>query len=346
MKDLLSHWDEHTPLPPFVNPFAKGSPRAPESLIVARPICFGPVLDLEKFLAKCRKVVDWEQGYFPPPGFTDSEFDGQGLTQFIIQPWYSDFYYWASHQDGGAREHIILGTPGIGESVFGLYFMARLVASNLSKFCGHPYFDFSWKPRAMESARFAVRITLKGKVISISPDELAQDATGRVFRLLDGWCCECGELDRPVLAILSPSRIVTWKNSVSILYAPSLRIEACRLLSGISTRYGFDDGDPENPDFPVSLYGNITSRMKIVGGNLRLIFGVSTLQDLMDFMREGLSSLDVSHFRAPLDNYFTDPKKGGMDIHCHRLFACYSFSPFNQVHEISYVSPWVESEVN
>jgi hypothetical protein len=86
--------------------------------------------------------------------------------------------------------------------------------------------------------------------------------------------------------------------------------------------------------------------MKIVGGNLRLVFGDKTFQDLIAFIQEALSHLDVSHFGAQLHNYFTDPKEGRLGTLYHRLFACYSISPFDQVHEISYVSPWVESEAN
>jgi hypothetical protein len=82
--------------------------------------------------------------------------------------------------------------------------------------------------------------------------------------------------------------------------------------------------------------------MKIVGGNLRLVFGSNTIQALIQFMREGICDLNVSDFGAKLSRYFIALK----GILHHRLFACDSFSPFTMVHTISYLSLWVESEAN
>jgi hypothetical protein len=118
----------------------------------------------------------------------------------VIQPWYSEFHNWAFHQAGGDCEHIVLGNPGIGKSVFGVYFMARLIASDLSRFYKHRYFALSRKSSTKDRPQFAVRITLKGKISNISSDDLTHDTNNRVFRLLDGWSYDCDEIHYPVPA--------------------------------------------------------------------------------------------------------------------------------------------------
>jgi hypothetical protein len=155
LNHLLSSWDEKAHVPGFVNPFRKVFAISPEG-----PISYAELVgDLESFFDCCRHVVDWEDGCFPPRGYIGPEFDGCGVAQFVIQPWYPRFYNWAV-QSVRKVQKVVQGCPGIGKSVFGLYFMARLVASDLQCFHGHGYFVLSWNPKRRDDGKRVAARTL------------------------------------------------------------------------------------------------------------------------------------------------------------------------------------------
>jgi hypothetical protein len=131
---------------------------------------------------------------------------------------------------------------------------------------------------------------LRGRVVKMSKAEFAkeEECTNPVFRLLDGWTHDSKLKGFPVLSILAPSQEISWKvSTVDDRCAPAPSIEECQVFSGISTRYAFNRRRPGHPDYPASVYGTIESRMKIVGTNLRLVFGEWTLRGLMMLVSEG-----------------------------------------------------------
>jgi hypothetical protein len=270
--DLLPHWNRCPAVPDFVNPRPSGP--SPLSSFMALSVTW------KTYLANATGL----NGCFPPAGFTDARFGSEGISQFVIEGWYLDFYDWALALDD-RRQYIVMGTSGIGKSIFCLYFMSRLIASNLTQFHGHDYFDVSWK----EDRIHYPQITLKGKVRPISVFEFERDGDKKVFRLLDGWSYSSSQNAFPTLAILSPGQAIEWKDAPFLRHAPTRRHND--FLEHVSTRHGFDDRDRENPDYPAAVYGTITSRMKIVGGNLRLLFGPDTLEGLKKFLLEGWSRL-------------------------------------------------------
>jgi hypothetical protein len=291
MNDLLAHWGEVPPFAHFVNPFAKVLTPSAQSFFLEKriPFPYGPVGNLEAFLRKCRESeIDWVHGSFPPLDFTDTVMARYGVLRFVVQPWYPHFYDWAFHMDDDfASEHVVMGSPGIGKSVFGLYFMARLVAAKLPFFYGHDYFVVSWIPKEPKgfSKRCSARVALTGEVMPISEAEFQkeQDPNNWVFRLIDGWCYDSVSMGYPVLSIISPSQASSWKEGAVFRYPPVLTTEQCNLFSKVSTRYEFDAQITKNVHYPVLKYGTIRSRMQIAGADLRLVFGTFNLQALKRF---------------------------------------------------------------
>jgi hypothetical protein len=339
--DLLSHWGRCPTVPAFVNPFAKYPRPRPVGPVIKTPspVAYDPVGDLEHLFDKCHGI-DWVNGRFPASDFTDIRFGREGITQFFIEEWYVDFYNWAfAMDDPDRRQYVVMGTRGIGKSIFCLYFMCRLIASHLDKFHGYDYFDVSWKDDRIHYAR----ITLKGKVRTISVFEFERDGDKKVFRLLDGWSYLSNQDAFPTLAILSPMQVIEWTENPFLHYAPSRRYNDYRFLEQVSTRYGFDDQDRDNPDYPASVYGTITSRMRIIGGNLDLLFGPDPLEELKRFLLQGRSVLGITQLSMDLGNYFAARTSGSPMIY-HRLFACFSDSPFTEVTSISIISLWAESK--
>jgi hypothetical protein len=292
---LSTHWDDAPSVPPFVNPFAKRLPPSADSLFLKTqpPFVYGSLQNLEAFLKSCVKGrVDWIRGYFPPrnPEAPRIKLEEAGVKRYVIQPWYPHFYDWAFHMDDHyGSQHVVLGNPGIGKSVFGLYFMARLIAARLPFFYGHDYFLFSWRPAGSEDGkRYSARISLTGEVMPISEDEFQKEQRQKngPFRLVDGWCCSL-EWCYPVLAIPSSPQTTSWKVDAVFRYAPALAPEQYNLFSDVSTRYPFEGDAALTHGCSVEEFGNLRMRFQIAGDNLRLVFGRRNLRGLRDFLLVG-----------------------------------------------------------
>jgi hypothetical protein len=57
-------------------------------------------------------------------------------------------------------------------------------------------------------------------------------------------------------------------------------------MADVSSRDGLRDGNGNDPKFPSGKYGSIDLRMRIVGGNLRLLHSPHTLSDLKELTAE------------------------------------------------------------
>jgi hypothetical protein len=145
-----------------------------------------------------------------------------------------------------------------------------------------------------------------------------------------------------VLAIISPSQAISWKEDAVFGYAPALPIEACHIFSSL---FASHDHARAHPDYPPSVYGTVTSRMQIAVSNLRKVFGTLTLAELKEYYMKGLNCLTINGFSLSLPDYFV-AQKHRKCIDYHRLFACYSVSPYIFSKSISFVSVWVESQAN
>jgi hypothetical protein len=293
MNNLLSTWDER-PLPSlFVHAFSKYPPAPVLSLVDnPPPVGYGQISDLANFFAKCRFISDWGEGYsFPPSGFVDPLFNASGITKYVIHSWYPVFYDWVFQLDAERlvkMQHAVVGSAGIGKSSFGLYFMARLIASRKPTFCRHPFFVLSWRaPDSLDT--FTIRVTLTGEVFRIGTAECERCRGANAFQLFDGHSDPGVTSGRPCLSILSPSEVRHWKIRPDIRYAPSLTVRQLKALSGVSRIYGLRAGDPEVAGFPASAYGTIESRMKLVDGNLRALFSGMNLETLKAQLMEGVS---------------------------------------------------------
>jgi hypothetical protein len=348
MDDVFVYWDAPPSIPPFVNPFTRSARRHPTSLVDEPPppvgqtpsaVRYDPVRNLSSFFAHCHDVPNWDQGSFPGPGYDNSLFRELGLHRLSIQWWYSFFFHWVCGAEKDERLRVVAGSPGIGKSIFGLYFMGRLIAANLDSFCGHNYFAVSWKDTS-DSRRWA-RVTLKGVVTPITLAEFTNDGENRVFRLLDSYSYRMSNSCWPCVCILSPSEFISWKSPPLILYAPSLTLEDLDTLEGVSTRYRLRDGDRDDPQFPFSKTGSIESRMRIAGGNLRLLYGLATIDGLKKYFAEGITALNF--YEKPIQ-YFNSGVPGDGAYYL-RLFSCLSIPPFTDPGELTFVSPWVEELV-
>jgi hypothetical protein len=268
MDHLLSHWPDRAILPLFVNRFAKvHSPVSAISLVDNTGGRYGRITDLSHFFSECLSISDWgEGGSFPPPGFIDPAFNSSGITKYVVQSWYPILYEWIFALDTQTivwRQHVVVGSSGIGKSSFGLYFIARLISSQKPTFCRHEYFAFAW--RQSRTARIhTFRVSLiSGSVVRIPFGESERAQGALVFHLLDGHSLHENDPGPPCLSIISPSQMVHWKIKPDISFAPSLDVYDLPRLSGISTLYGFEPGDPEVAGFPADVYGTIETRMTV-----------------------------------------------------------------------------------
>jgi hypothetical protein len=360
MVRMFSHWDEPPPILNFCSPFIRVVSRGYESFLAGPPsetvteppsemwaeppllTMYGRVRDLSEFFAHCRSVTDWERGFFPTDGFQDPLFYDLGLNRLMIPSWYPSFFDWVCeitlNNDG--KQRIISGSPGIGKSVFGLYFMARLIASSLTTFCGHKYFSLSWM-NDRDSPQWA-RVTLEGLVTLITYADFQDDEAKKVFRLLDGYSYLESDSCWPCLSILPPSEFRLGEVPSLILYAPSLTLGALDTMAGVSSRYGLRDIRRSAEEFHSARYGSIESRMEIVGGNLRLLHSSHTLPDLQAFLKAGIDTL---HFdRTPVP-YFHERGEDA-SLRYLRLFSCLTVPPYDEPGRETFASVWAERLVN
>jgi hypothetical protein len=154
----------------------------------------------------------------------------------------------------------VVGDPGIGKSVFALYFASRVIASGCSLFSSL-FFLMSGAPEATEDAGHA---------------EFDANAERGVFAVLDGMCFRKQSPIPHFLSIVSQSECAGEPGVGLRLHATPIGLNDLEMLTGVSIKYPLRDDGTES-----RTYGSIESRMKIVGGNLRLIFCPHTLNDLI-----------------------------------------------------------------
>jgi hypothetical protein len=92
------------------------------------------------FVRACRTVPKWKAECFPQsnnPAVIAFE------RELSRMPWYDDCYQQITKGDFEVR--CVLGSPGVGMSVFGLYLLCRLVWEGPKSIVGHPGFIYVWK---------------------------------------------------------------------------------------------------------------------------------------------------------------------------------------------------------
>jgi hypothetical protein len=331
-RELLSNWSNPRTPGPFVNPFtwiAAPNPPPPTAGSPS-PVSFGDIADLAMFFRECSTIVDWTRGLFPPrPGNSFS--DWSDVKAFVIQPWYSAAYCWAIPDDQGCqRPALVIGSPGIGKSVFGLYLLARLMASHRTTMFGHPFFLIGWFLSG--SRRKQIRIYFSGNVEVVGQDQFCAGSFRGVFAILDGMAEHKDISFHHHVSIIAPSQCVNRPVADLHHYAPPITELQLELLSGLSKRYPLRDVDAEDLT-ALSTHGSIQSRMKITGGNLRLLFCDYSLAQLEHYF---LRAARAIKFTPTLRQYFTGTlKKNDKPYHT-------AFSYFPKEGKIGYVSKFVE----
>jgi hypothetical protein len=235
-----------------------------------------------------------------------------------------------SDATSGHSSTVLMGNPGIGKSVFGLYFAARLITSETSIF-GHSFILISWCPDNRGARRW-IRVTFRGEVTRITKATFDDDAESGAFAILDGMTYHKKAPIDNYLSIISPSECVWFPAAKVRRYAPPIEPEQLTALLGVSKEYPLNDDGTER-----ETHGSIASRMKIVGGNLRLLFSTESLKELKDYFIG--ATRKIAFTRVPT-SYFQKPQSG-MEEPYHCLFACFPKAPFDHPGDIGYVSDYV-----
>jgi hypothetical protein len=98
-----------------------------------------------------------------------------------------------------------------------------------------------------------------------------------------------------------------------IRYAPPIELKDVDRLSGVSKEYPLRDQDPHDPPLR-SKHGSIESRMKVTGGNLRLLFPNRSLKQLRIGWILGVKKIDFTEI-PPL--YFAGMTSGVQKVLHH-----------------------------
>jgi hypothetical protein len=223
-----------------------------------------------------------------------------------------------------------MGSPGIGKSVFGLYLVARLICSSLEIF-SQPILLMSWQPPWGE--RRWIRVHFSGKVEAIGRKEFDSDANDGTFAIFDGLAFN-KECPLPgYLSIVSPAECVPLPAVSMMLYAPPIKRENLDLLTDVSKGYQVRD-DTAYRD----THGSLETRMKIVGGNLRLLFSDLPVEYLKGKFTEAIRK--VKFTQIP-ELYFSGGESDRDGYH-HFVFAAFPESPFDKPGEIDFVSDFAK----
>jgi hypothetical protein len=328
--------------PAFVKPvsgFDTGSADR-SSLKSSLDVGYYEIADLSLFFRACGPQADWSSGLFPPGDCRSRFTASSSVKRLMIHPWYDYFYQEALKLCRPKREYeqlIVLGTPGIGKSMFGVYFMSRLVNSDITELHGFPYILVSYLFNKNDT-RY-IRIMLNdGSVSRITEEEFDAEGNSGVLTILDGSCSTIPGSFPNCLSLISPSQNVRVQAPTVHLYAPTISPADLSELPDISTRYRHANSDRVPGELPLEVYGSIESRVEIVGGNLRLLLDFKTLEELKADLIQSVKSIK---FDMNPEDYFTPVKVAQMEPY-HRAFASYPVSPYDKAGEVRFLSQWVE----
>jgi hypothetical protein len=230
----------------------------------------------------------------------------------------------------------VTGSPGIGKSVFGVYFLARLIASRRSTFLGHSFVLFQWGERRRRSSHFRIRLNGEAKWISV--EEFQSYADAGAFAIVDDLARNKTSEIGPYLSIASPTECVDFPAVSFRQYVPPITELQLGLLAGVSRMYPLRNADAEDPT-ALSTHGSIESRMKIAGGHLRWLLSLSSLAELKSYF--GTAARKIGATPTP-DDYFHER---GYQRPYHGAFAFFPEEPFTEPGRIGYVSDFVERTV-
>jgi hypothetical protein len=327
--ELLKDWEKFSDPAEFASPF----PWVIDALRAA--FTYGDVANLESFLLQCRTISDWKNVLSFPPNPAGCFRTGSGVAKFVAQPWYRDVYDQLITLTGcNPRSSIMMGSPGIGKSVFGLYFLGRLISSRRSIF-GQYSVLLSWLPSKLSKRRW-ISVTFKGVATEITQTDFESAARAGAFAILDGMAFDKKEPYSHYLSIVSPSECVSQPTAKIRLYVPPVEPRDLDLLTGLSKRYRLRDTDTTGP--PVrETHGTIESRMRIAGGNLLFLFSDDSMATLHDTFL--VATRQIVFTQVP-EFYFNGPKEGTAQPY-HRAFACFPTSPYDDPGEFGFVSDHV-----
>jgi hypothetical protein len=227
-----------------------------------------------------------------------------------------------------------MGSPGIGKSVFGLYLVARLMASECNLF-SRTFLLMTWLPERKGQRRW-ILVDFSGQVTEITEARFYRLAENRVFAILDGIAFHKNNPIPNYLSIVSPSECVSQPAASELRYVPPIEPENLDLLAGLSQRYPLSDNDPNGPPL-LATHGSIGSRMLIAGGNLRYLFSGRSLEQLK---APFIAATKAMEFTQVPESYFDGPRQGTKEPF-HRAFACFPRDPYQNPGEIGFVSDFV-----
>jgi hypothetical protein len=333
---LLSTWSNPRKPDRFVNPFTWISGRAPPSPADSslRPVCFGDIDDLGLFIRECSPIHDWTRGIFPPTPSANCFSDESDVKAFVIQPWYSIVYdQLITNTECCPSSALVMGNPGTGKSTFVLYLLARLIASRPSTVFDHRFVLIDC---GRSGSRHHIRVNFRGVVRLISVLKFHR-LSARAFVIVDGLTYEKTSGITHYLSIVSPSECVAFPGAKFRRYVPPITDRQLELLSGLSKRYRLIDCDEGFPRLDPE-YGSIQTRMRITGGNLRLLFCNYSLTELKGYYMEVVHAIKFTEVPT---KYFARTIAGEQEPY-HRAFGCLPQEPFIDPGKISFASSFVK----
>jgi hypothetical protein len=193
-------------------------------------------------------------------------------------PWYSEFYGQIISAESGSATRAVLGSPGVGKSVFGLYFIARLILSGVKRYRGFPGIVYLvQKKNKADSYSIAIRLGEHWDMHEISEGDWGRRGEfGEWFAITDGFILS----ERTSIAILSPSQYRELKDAcVRYMIVKGWGDDCISVLEGIGV--GIDKVQQESRE----RMGTLRERVEVVGFNLRHLFTDWKLSQLKDYVR-------------------------------------------------------------
>jgi hypothetical protein len=182
-----------------------------------------------------------------------------------------------------------------------------------------------------------LRVFLTGDVQLIDSIKRDFNREAEVLCIFDGLASNKHRDWAHFLSIVSPSECVGDPAAEIQRYVPPIRGHQLALLSGLSTRYPLTDHDQYGPPLDPE-YGSIQDRMRIAGGNLRILFRRQSLADIKRSFTQDARAIKFVLLPAV---YFLGQRLGEDDPFQY-VFGCFPECPFTKSGPVGYVSDYIK----
>jgi hypothetical protein len=316
----LSGWSKFTNPPRFVSPFDW----------VPYSIRYHDVADFRLFLLQCKRLGDWPEVSSFPPG-PECFHVKCSVKRFVVLPWYRSLYdQLITDTEGFPPRTILMGSAGIGKSVFGLYLVARLISSTRG-ILDKQTILMSWQRPWGE--RCWLRVHFNGEVEEIEKKEFFRDAEDETFAIFDDLAFNQESPIPYYLSIVAPSECVRLPAVDMMRYARPIKRQDLNLLTDVSKRYPLRDDGTQRES-----HGSIETRMTIAGGNLRLLFSAFSLRDMQGLFEDVASKLKFTQIPKL---YFNGATSDDAKLR-HFAFGAFPEEPLEGPGEVYFVSDFAK----